>query len=113
MRLWRFVGDRAARQAILFERQFQADSPAGQLICDTVVPDGEMDAALADTVAALTSSGVVSAAGNRKAMRIGQESIELFRHYMAVYCREQAYCHYSPQLIRNLELNWNAAARRL
>ena len=46
MRLWRFVGDRAARQAILFERQFAADSPAGQLICDTVVPDGEMDAAL-------------------------------------------------------------------
>jgi (3,5-dihydroxyphenyl)acetyl-CoA 1,2-dioxygenase len=113
MRLWRFVGDRAARQAILFERQFQADSPAGQLICDTIVPDGEMDAALSDTVAALTSSGVVSAAGNRKAMRIGQESIELFRHYMAVYCREQAYCHYSPQLIRNLELNWNAGARRL
>jgi (3,5-dihydroxyphenyl)acetyl-CoA 1,2-dioxygenase len=113
MRLWRFVGDRAARQAILFERQFTADSPAGQLICDSVVPDGEMDAALERTIAALTSSGVVSAAGNRKAMRIGQESIELFRQYMAVYCREQAYCHYSPQLIRNLELNWNAAARRL
>jgi thioesterase DpgC len=113
MRLWRFVGDRTARQAILFERQFSADSPAGQLICDTVVPDGEMDTALDRTVAALTSSGVVSAAGNRKAMRIGQESIDLFRRYMALYCREQAYCHYSPQLIRNLEVNWNAAARRL
>jgi (3,5-dihydroxyphenyl)acetyl-CoA 1,2-dioxygenase len=113
LRLWRFVGDRAARQAILFERQFSADSPAGQLICDRVVPDGEMDAALDATVAALTSSGVVSAAGNRKAMRIGQESIDLFRQYMAVYCREQAYCQYSPQLIRNLEQNWNAAARRL
>jgi (3,5-dihydroxyphenyl)acetyl-CoA 1,2-dioxygenase len=113
MRLWRFVGDRAARQAILFERQFAADSPAGQLICDTLVPDGEMNAALDSTVAALSSSGVVSAAGNRKAMRIGQESIDLFRQYMAVYCREQAYCHYSPQLIRNLEQNWNAAARSL
>jgi (3,5-dihydroxyphenyl)acetyl-CoA 1,2-dioxygenase len=111
MRLWRFVGDRAARQAILFEREFLADSPAGQLICDTLVPDGEMDAALARTIAALTGSGVVSVAGNRKAMRLGQESIDLFRQYMAVYCREQAYCHYSPQLIRNLEQNWNAAAR--
>ncbi|HEV7665075.1 MAG TPA: enoyl-CoA hydratase/isomerase family protein [Chloroflexota bacterium] len=113
MRLWRFVGDRAARQAILFERQFAADSPAGQLICDTVVPDGGMDAALGQTIAALTSSGVVSAAGNRKAMRIGQESIDLFRQYMALYCREQAYCHYSPQLIRNLEQNWNAHQRRV
>ena len=96
MRLWRFVGDRAARQAILFERAFAADSAAGQLICDSVVPDGEMDAALARTVEALTSSGAVSAAGNRKAMRIGQESVDLFRQYMAMYCREQAYCHYSP-----------------
>jgi thioesterase DpgC len=112
MRLWRFVGDRMARQAILFDRQFPADSPGGQLICDEVVPDGEMDAALLRTVEALTTSGVVSAAGNRKAMRVGQESIEMFRQYMAVYCREQAYCHYSPQLIRNLELNWKAHQRR-
>lgn len=112
MRLWRFVGDRSARQAILFERQFPADSPAGQLICDRVVSDGSMDAALDETVSALLSSGVVSAAGNRKAMRIGQESIDLFRQYMALYCREQAYCHFSPQLIRNLEQNWNAAARK-
>jgi thioesterase DpgC len=113
MRLWRFVGDRAARQAILFDRQFPADSAAGQLICDSVVDDGQMDAALEQTVQALTSSGVVSAAGNRKAIRVGQESIDQFRQYMAVYCREQAYCHYSPQLIANLEQNWNAAQRRL
>jgi thioesterase DpgC len=111
MRLWRFVGDRAARQAILFERRFDAADPAGQLICDTLVPDGDMDSAIAQTVAALTGSGVVSAAGNRKAMRIGQESIDLFRQYMALYCREQAACHYSPQLIHNLEANWNAHQR--
>ncbi|HEY3059701.1 MAG TPA: enoyl-CoA hydratase/isomerase family protein [Chloroflexota bacterium] len=112
MRLWRFVGDRLAREAILFERQFQADSPEGRLICDEVVPDGEMDLALERTVSALTQSGVVSAAGNRKAMRIGQEPVDLFRQYMAVYCREQAYCHYSAQLIRNLEQNWNAHQRK-
>jgi len=112
MRLWRFVGDRAARQAILFERQFAADSTAGRLICDRVVPDGAMDAALGETISGLLSSGVVSAAGNRKAIRIGQEPIDLFRQYMALYCREQAYCHYSPQLIRNLERNWNAHQRQ-
>jgi thioesterase DpgC len=113
MRLWRFVGDRLAREAILFERAFPADSAEGRLICDEVVPDGEMDAALDRVVSALTQSGVVSAAGNRKAMRIGQESVDLFRQYMAVYCREQAYCHYSPQLIRNLEQNWQAHQRKL
>jgi thioesterase DpgC len=113
MRLWRFVGDRRARQAILFDKQFRADSATGQLICDAVVPDGEMDTALDLAVSALSGSGVVSAAGNRKAMRLGQESIDQFRQYMAVYCREQAYCHYSPQLIDNLERNWNAHQRKL
>ncbi len=113
MRLWRFTGDRLARQAILFERQFAADSAEGRLICDEVVPDGEMDAALERTINGLLGSGVVSAAGNRKAMRVGQEPIDLFRQYMAVYCREQALCHHSPQLIRNLEQNWNAHQRKL
>ena len=113
MRLWRFVGDRLARQAILFDRQFAADTAEGRLLCDEVVPDGEMDAALARTTDALLSSGVVSAAGNRKAIRVGQEPIELFREYMALYAREQAACHYSPQLIRNLELNWRAQERTI
>src|SRR5579871_6269182 len=84
MRLWRFVGDRSARQAILFERRFEAESAAGRLICDRLVDDGGMDAALAETVSALLGSGVVSAAGNRKAMRIGQEPIDLFRQYIAL-----------------------------
>ena len=113
MRLWRFVGDRAARQAILFERAFAAESAAGQLICDTVVDDGAMDSALDRVLTGLTTSGVVSAAGNRKAIRIGQESVEQFRQYMALYCREQAYCHYDPALIANLERNWRAHERRL
>jgi (3,5-dihydroxyphenyl)acetyl-CoA 1,2-dioxygenase len=112
MRLWRFVGDRLARQAILFDRQFPAASAEGQLMCDRLVPDGEMDAALSETLVQLTTSGVVSAAGNRKAIRVGQEPIDVFREYMAVYCREQAACHYSPQLIRNLELNWGADRRK-
>jgi (3,5-dihydroxyphenyl)acetyl-CoA 1,2-dioxygenase len=113
LRLTRFVGDRLARQGILFERQFPAESPAGRLLCDGVVPPGEMDAAIARTIATLTSSGVVSAAGNRKALRVGQEPIGQFQAYMATYAREQAYCHFSPALIRNLEDNWNAHERTL
>ena len=56
-----------------------------------------------------TGSGVVSAAGNRRAFRVGEEPLDMFRRYMAVYCREQAYCHFSPALIANLEKHWNAA----
>jgi thioesterase DpgC len=60
----------------------------------------------------LTSSGVVSAAGNRRAIRIAQEPLDMFRAYFAVYAREQAYCHFSPALISNLERYWNAQSRK-
>jgi thioesterase DpgC len=112
LRLPRFVGDRIARQAILAERRIECASPEGRMICDEVVPPENMDRAIAEAVEKLTGSGVVSAAGNRRAFRAGQEPLELFRRYMAVYAREQAQCHLSPALIANLEKNWNAANRK-
>jgi thioesterase DpgC len=113
LRLWRSVGERAARQAILSGREWTAGEPDADLICDEIVEGGEMDRALDERVAALTSSGLINAAANRSAMRVGQEPIELFREYMATYAREQAHCHLSPALVRNLEEHWNADRRRL
>ena len=113
LRLPRFVGARIARQAILAGRRLDCDSSEGRMICDEVVPPGEVDAAVARAVEDLTGSGVVSAAGNRRAFRVGEEPLDTFRRYMAVYCREQAYCHFSPALIANLEKHWNAAQREL
>jgi thioesterase DpgC len=113
LRLPRFVGDRLARQGILFERGFPADSPEGALLCDEVVEPGEMDAAIARTVEGLSGAGLVSAAANRKALRVGQEPLDTFRRYMALFAREQAACQFSPALIRNLELNWNAKRRAI
>jgi (3,5-dihydroxyphenyl)acetyl-CoA 1,2-dioxygenase len=106
LRLPRFVGDRIARQAILAELRIECDSAAGRMICDEIVPASGMDGALDAMVDRLTSSGVVSAAGNRRAFRAGEEPLEAFRRYMAVYAREQAYCHLSPALVANLEKNW-------
>lgn len=110
LRLDRFVGARIARQAVLAELRIECASPEGKLVCDEIVTD--MDAALARTVERLTGSGVVSAAGNRRAFRISEEPLDSFRRYMSVYAREQAQCHLSPALIANLERNWNAATRR-
>ncbi len=111
LRLPRFVGARIARQAILMGHRLDCDSPEGRMICDQVVPPSEVDAAIARVVEDFTGSGVVSAAGNRRAFRVGEEPLNTFRRYMAVYCREQAYCHFSPALIANLEKYWNAAQR--
>ena len=106
LRLPRFVGDRIARQAILAERRIECDSPEGRLICDEVVPAANLDASIRNIVERLTSSGVVSAAGNRRAFRAGEEPLDLFRRYFAVYAAEQAHCHLSPALVANLERNW-------
>jgi thioesterase DpgC len=111
LRLWRFTGDRIARQAILYGRRLDCDTPEGRLICDEIAPASGIDAALDTVIDGFTSSGVVSAAGNRRALRVGQEPLDLLRRYMAVYAREQAYCHFSPALIANLERNWNAHKR--
>src|SRR6187551_2640591 len=113
LRMPRFTGDRITRQAILMVRRLDCDTPEGRMICDLIVPPGEMDAAVVRVVNDFTGSGVVSAAGNRRAIRVGEEPLDLFRRYMAVYCREQAYCHFSPALIANLEKHWNAAQRKI
>jgi (3,5-dihydroxyphenyl)acetyl-CoA 1,2-dioxygenase len=113
LRLPRFTGDRIARQAILYERRLACDSPEGRLICDEIAPAAEMDGAIDRIVAGLTSAGAVSAIGNRRAFRVGQEPLDLFRRYASVYAREQAYCHFSPALIANLERNWDAKNRKV
>ena len=106
LRLPRFVGDRIARQAILAERRIDCDSAEGRMICDDIVPPEQMENQLNEIIEKLTSSGVVSAAGNRRAFRAGEEPLDAFRRYMGVYAREQAYCHFSPALVANLEKNW-------
>jgi (3,5-dihydroxyphenyl)acetyl-CoA 1,2-dioxygenase len=113
LRLPRFVGDRAARQAILSGREWTAGDLDADLICDEVVAPEAVDQALQARIEALTSSGLINAAANRRALRVGQEPLELFREYMATYSREQAYCHFSPALVSNLEANWNAHQRSL
>ncbi len=111
LRLPRFVADRIARQAVMYDRRIDCDSPEGRLICDELVSADRIDTALDEVVARLTSSGVVSVASNRRAFRINQEPIDDFRRYMALYAREQALCHVSPALIANLERFWLADRR--
>jgi thioesterase DpgC len=112
LRLPRFVGDRIARELIQYERRLDCDSPEGRLICDEIAPAAEMDASIDRVVEGLTTSGTVGATANRGALRVGAEPLDLFRRYMALYAREQAYCHFSPALIDNLERYWDAQNRK-
>src|ERR1700729_483629 len=113
LRMPRFTGDRITRQAIQYERKLICDSPEGRMICDEIAAPAEMDGALDRVIAGLTSSGAVSATSNRRAIRIGEESLDTFRGYFSAYARDQAYCHFSPALIANLEREWNAHNRKV
>jgi thioesterase DpgC len=113
LRMPRFVGERGTQQGVLFDKTFPADGPDAPAIVNEVVPPEGMDAAIAAAAANCTGSGVVSAGANRKAIRVGAEPRETLRQYLALYCREQGDCHFSPALIGNLERNWDAKRRRL
>ena len=113
LRLPRFVGERLTRQAIFFGRDFHADSAEGRMLADEVVPADEIGEAVIRSAAELTSAGMASVLANRKALRVAQEPIDVFRHYMSNYAWEQAYCLYSSGLIDNLERHWDAKRRTL
>lgn len=113
LRLPRFMGERMARQAIMFDKTFRVDEPEARTLVNEVVPRERLDQAVEDCVANAVGSGMVSAGGNRKAIRIQTEPLDTFRAYMATYAYEQAFCHTSEQLVRNLERHWNAKQRKL
>lgn len=106
LRLARFLGERQAQAGILFDRPFPVDSPEGSALINEVVPPEEIDAAIERIATGMAGSGVVSAGANRKAMRVGAETIDLFRQYMALFCRVEADCHFSPALVSNLQRHW-------
>jgi thioesterase DpgC len=112
LRMARFTGDRIARQAIMYERRIECDSEVGRMICDEVVEPDEVDRTIVRVIDRLTGSGAVGAIGNRRALRLSAEPFDTFRQYAALYAREQAWCHFSPALIANLEQFWNAQNRK-
>jgi (3,5-dihydroxyphenyl)acetyl-CoA 1,2-dioxygenase len=112
LRLPRLVGIQLARHGIFFERKFHADTPEGQMICDETVATERMDDAIEANTAQMVRAGFTSATSNRKALRVGQEPLSVYRRYMATYSRQQSLCFYDPKLIDNLEHSWDPQNRR-
>jgi thioesterase DpgC len=113
LRLPRLVGIQLARQGIFFERKFMADTPEGQMICDETVAYEEMDKAIDANTTQMVRAGFTSTVSNRKALRVGEETLSIYRRYMATYSRQQALCFYDPKLIENLEHSWKPSGRHI
>lgn len=108
LRFSRFIGEKLSRQGIMFDKTFYVDSPEAAGLINEVVTKEAMDETIDRVVANVTGSGMVSASGNRKALRLQNETLDLYRQYMSGYAEAQAKCHLSPQLIHNLEKHWQA-----
>jgi (3,5-dihydroxyphenyl)acetyl-CoA 1,2-dioxygenase len=113
LRLPRLVGIQLARQGIFFEHKFMADTPEGQMICDETVGYEEMDKAIDANTTQMVRAGFTSTVSNRKALRVGEEPLSVYRRYMATYSRQQALCFYDPKLIENLEHSWKPSGRHM
>jgi len=113
LRLPRFMGERMAREAIMFDKTFRVDDAEARTLVNEVHASARLDKAVDACIANALGSGMVSAGGNRKAIRIQTEPLDTFRSYMATYACEQAFCHLSEQLVHNLERHWNAKERKL
>jgi thioesterase DpgC len=113
LRLPRLAGIQGARHGIFFEKKFHAGTPDGMRICDEVVPDGQMEDAIARNAAQMVRAGITSTVSNRKALRVGQEPLPVYRSYMATYSRQQCLCMYDQALMDNLERSWQPQQRRM
>ena len=113
LRLPRLVGIKLTRDGIFFERVFHADTPEGRMICDEVVPAGEMDAAIERNAQQLVRAGMTSrwriarrCASRRSRCRNSGATSRPTRG-------SRALCLYDEKLIENLEHSWKPGSRRM
>jgi thioesterase DpgC len=106
LRLPRFVGQRLANKLVYKNYRIVADSVEGKQIVDEVVPSKSMDDALNKVISDINEFGISGFVSNRKAFRLGIESVELFLNYMSSFCREQVKCMYGHDVVNNLETFW-------
>lgn len=105
-RLNRYMGLRLASKMINLNYKVMADSPDGNLLIDQVVKTNAIETEIDRIVQDICKAGIQGMISNRKAFRIGTESLETFRLYMSMFSREQVRCMYDNEIIENLEAFW-------
>ncbi|MGJ5178864.1 enoyl-CoA hydratase/isomerase family protein [Bradyrhizobium oligotrophicum] len=100
MRLARFVGARLARKLILGGTIISASEPDAALLCDIVVPAGEMDSAISEVAIQLSSEAALA---NRHALIRAEESPADLRRYLGEFAVLQAVRMHSKDVIDAVE----------
>lgn len=105
-RIQRYMGQRLARKMINFNHKVLAASVEGEMLTDFVVDPSEIDSTLTNVLNDICGSGIHGMVSNRKAFRIGAESVDNFRRYMVMFSKEQVRCMFNNEIIKNLEKIW-------
>ena len=114
LRMPRFVGDRIARQAIMMGRRLDCDTPEGRMICDVIVPPGEIgrgDRRAWSTTSPARAWSAPPATGAPSASARSRSTCSAATWRSIAASRPIAIS--SPALIANLEKHWNAAQRKI
>ncbi|MFG2984863.1 (3,5-dihydroxyphenyl)acetyl-CoA 1,2-dioxygenase DpgC [Streptomyces sp. NPDC048258] len=109
LRLARLTGARPARQVILGGRRIGTDEPGTHLVCDQVVPAGDMDEAVETAVRELSGPAV---AANRRMLSLSEEPLDLFRTYLAEFAVVQVARSYSEDVLAKVERRWQRSQAR-
>jgi (3,5-dihydroxyphenyl)acetyl-CoA 1,2-dioxygenase len=96
LRLTRLTGARLARRIILGGRRVRATDADAGLLCDDVVPPGEVGAAAEAAAAELDNPAVVA---NRRMLNLAEEPPGLLRAYLAEFAYLQACRLYSRDVL--------------
>lgn len=111
-RLPQFTGQRLARKIINYNHKVLSNSEEGRFLVDEVAETHEMGKTIERITSEIIEHGVQGMISNRKAFRVGVETIEQFRTYMAMFSQEQVKCMYNQGIIKNLESFWIQRSER-
>ncbi|MEU0429682.1 (3,5-dihydroxyphenyl)acetyl-CoA 1,2-dioxygenase DpgC [Streptomyces canus] len=96
LRLVRAVGTRLSGQVILEGRRIRATEPDARLLVDEVHETEDLDHAVERSLERFRAPAVVA---NRRMLRLAEESVDDFRHYMAEFALQQALRLYSADVL--------------
>lgn len=99
LRLPRYADVRMARELILMGGRLQSSSPEAKIICDQVVEPDQVENAALDAIEKILRKGYLVNVSNRRAFRISQEPLNLFRQYMSILTRDVAYGLFAPEKV--------------
>ncbi|MDL5199792.1 (3,5-dihydroxyphenyl)acetyl-CoA 1,2-dioxygenase DpgC [Streptomyces sp. ALI-76-A] len=107
LRLGRLTGSRLARRIILGGHRIRSAAPEAHLVCDEVVPAGNVGDVARAAALRLDNPAVVA---NRRMLSLAEEPRYALRTYLAEFAYEQAVRLYADDVLDKVGRSWSRPA---